>query len=145
MMNATPRFPCSEYHCSILPSRYRSTVSRTSSGRTARTCDCSKPGLMVPMARILVVGVVFMAAPCAFAELKPTRQPISASAAASANFMLSLFCVSLRRPVNPKPARDALALDAAHGQAGAHAMAERIIGRDRRQRIGANGDQGRGH
>jgi hypothetical protein len=33
------------------------------------------------MARILVVGVVFIAAPCAFAELKPTRQPISANAA----------------------------------------------------------------
>src|SRR6516162_9349731 len=89
MMNATPGFPCSEYHCSILPSRYRSTVSRTSSGRTANTCDCSKPGLMVPMARILVVGVVFIAAPCAFAELKPKRQPISASAAARANFMSS--------------------------------------------------------
>src|SRR5262249_8259990 len=49
----------------------------TSSGRTANTCGCSKPGLMVPMARILVVGVVFIAAPYAFAELKPTRQPIS--------------------------------------------------------------------
>src|SRR5262249_3529503 len=57
---------------------------------------------MVPMARILVVGVVFIAAPCAFAELKPTRQPISASAAARANFMLSPFCVSLRRPGEPE-------------------------------------------
>ena len=43
---------------------------------------------MVPMARIFVVGVVFIAAPCAFAELKPTRQPISANAAAETNFML---------------------------------------------------------
>src|SRR5271166_4559683 len=56
---------------------------------------------MVPMARILVVGVVFIAAPCAFAELKPTRQPISAIAAARANFMSSPFCVSLRRPGEP--------------------------------------------
>src|SRR5215470_5359472 len=101
MMNATPRFPCSEYHCSILPSRYRSTVSRTSSGSTANTCDCSKPGLMVPMARILVVGVVFIAAPCAFAELKPTRQPISANAAAETNFMLSPLRVLFRRPGEP--------------------------------------------
>src|SRR6516162_2830363 len=101
MMNATPGFPCSEYHCSILPSRYRSTVSRTSSGRTANTCDCSKPGLMVPMARILVVGVVFIAAPCAFAELKPTRQPISANAAAETNFMLSPLRVLFRRPGEP--------------------------------------------
>src|SRR5262249_18436068 len=46
---------------------------------------------MVPMARILVVGVVFIAAPCAFAELKPKRQPISASAATRANFMSSPF------------------------------------------------------
>jgi hypothetical protein len=38
--------------------------------------------LMVPMARILVVGVVFIAAPCASAELKPTRQPVIANAAA---------------------------------------------------------------
>src|SRR5258708_27748997 len=68
------------------------------SGRTANTCDCSKPGLMVPMARILAVGVVFIAAPCAFAELKPTRQPISANAAAETDFMLSPLCVSLRRP-----------------------------------------------
>src|SRR6516164_7874214 len=101
MMNATPGFPCSEYHCSILPSRYRSTVSRTSSGRTANTCDCSKPGLMVPMARILVVGVVFIAAPCAFAEFKPTRHPISANAAAETNFMSFPLCVSLRRPDEP--------------------------------------------
>src|SRR5262249_11356503 len=72
------------------------------SGRAANTCDCSKPGLMVPMARILVVGVVFIAAPCAFAELKPTRQPIGARAAARANFMLSLFCASLRRPGKPE-------------------------------------------
>src|SRR5262245_43069077 len=50
---------------------------------------------MVPMARILVVGVVFIAAPCEFAELKPTRQPISANAAAETNFMLSPLCVSL--------------------------------------------------
>src|SRR6202042_1426854 len=71
------------------------------SGRTANTCDCSKPGLMVPMARILVVGVVFIAAPCAFAELKPTRQPISANAAAETNFMSSPLCVSLRRPGEP--------------------------------------------
>src|ERR1700746_1033313 len=56
---------------------------------------------MVPMARILVVGVVFIAAPCAFAELKPTRQPISANAAAETNFMLSPLCVSLRRPGEP--------------------------------------------
>src|ERR1700757_5310712 len=56
---------------------------------------------MVPMARILVVGVVFTAAPCAFAELKPTRQPISANAAAETNFMLSPLCVSLRRPGGP--------------------------------------------
>src|SRR5271170_2952778 len=56
---------------------------------------------MVPMARILVVGVVFIAAPCAFAELKPTRQPISAIAAARANFMSSPLCVSLRRPGEP--------------------------------------------
>src|SRR5262249_24543782 len=53
---------------------------------------------MVPMARTLVVGVVFIAAPCAFAELKPTRQPITAKAAAETNFMLSSLCVSLRRP-----------------------------------------------
>jgi hypothetical protein len=53
------------------------------------------------MARILVVGVVFIAAPCAFAELKPTRQPISANAAAETNFMLSPLCVSLRRPGEP--------------------------------------------
>src|ERR1700741_4367799 len=92
------RFPCSEYHCAILPSRQRSTVSRTSSGRTANSCDCSKPGLMVPMARILVVGVVFIASPCAFAELKPKKQPISANAAAETNVMLSPLCVSLRRP-----------------------------------------------
>src|SRR5262252_9144003 len=52
---------------------------------------------MVPMARILVVGVVFIAAPCAFAELKATKQPISANAAAETNFMLSPLCVSLRR------------------------------------------------
>src|SRR5258707_1790527 len=52
---------------------------------------------MVPMARILVVGVVFIAAPCAFAELKPTRQPTSANAAAETNFMLSPLCVWLRR------------------------------------------------
>src|SRR5262245_50692346 len=39
----------------------------------SNTCDCSKPGLMVPMARILVVGVVFIAAPYAFAELKPAK------------------------------------------------------------------------
>jgi len=51
--------------------------------------------------RILVVGVVFIAAPCAFAELKPTRQPISANAAAETNFMLSPLCVSLRRPGEP--------------------------------------------
>src|SRR5580704_10956377 len=44
---------------------------------------------MVPMARILVVGVVFIAAPCAFAELKPKRQPVSASAAARANFLIA--------------------------------------------------------
>src|SRR5262249_37061236 len=56
---------------------------------------------MVPMARILVVGVVFIAAPSAFAELKPTRQPISANAAAETNFMLSPLCVSLRRPGEP--------------------------------------------
>src|SRR5258706_16451874 len=56
---------------------------------------------MVPMARILVVGVVFIAAPCAFAELKPTRQPISVNAAAETNFMLSPLCVSLRRPGEP--------------------------------------------
>src|SRR5207344_3522344 len=56
---------------------------------------------MVPMARILVVGVAFIAAPCAFAELKPTRQPISANAAAETNFMLSPLCVSLRRPGEP--------------------------------------------
>src|SRR5258708_25698567 len=53
------------------------------------------------MARILVVGVVFIAAPCALAELKPTRQPISANAAAETNFMLSPLCVSLRRPGEP--------------------------------------------
>src|SRR5260370_19478180 len=53
------------------------------------------------MARILVVGVVFIAAPCAFAELKPTRQPINANAAAETNFMLSPLCVSLRRPGEP--------------------------------------------
>src|SRR5262249_34075189 len=64
---------------------------------TANTCDCSKPGLMVPMARILVVGVVFIAAPCAFADLKPTRQLIIANAAAETNFMLSPFCVLLRK------------------------------------------------
>src|SRR5262245_35117855 len=52
---------------------------------------------MVPMARILVVGVVFIAAPCAFAELKPTRQPISANAAAETNFMLSHLCMSQER------------------------------------------------
>src|ERR1700752_4908781 len=56
---------------------------------------------MVPMARILVVGVVFIAAPCAFAELKPTRQPISAKAAAETNFMLSPLCVSLTRLGDP--------------------------------------------
>ena len=56
---------------------------------------------MVPMARILVVGVVFITAPCAFAELKPTRQLISANAAAETNFMLSPLCVSLRRPGEP--------------------------------------------
>src|SRR5262249_25629328 len=56
---------------------------------------------MVPMARILVVGVVFIAAPCAFAELKPTRQPISANAAAETKFMLFPLCVSLRRPGEP--------------------------------------------
>src|SRR5258707_88290 len=56
---------------------------------------------MVPMARILVVGVVFIAAPWAFAELKPTRQPTSANAAAETNFMLSPLCVSLRRPGEP--------------------------------------------
>src|SRR5215831_3305675 len=56
---------------------------------------------MVPMARIFVVGVFFMAAPCAFAELKPTRQPMSANAAAEANFMLSPLCVSLRQPGEP--------------------------------------------
>ncbi len=39
--------------------------------------------------------------PCAFAELKPTRQPISANAAAETNFMLSPLCVSLRRPGEP--------------------------------------------
>src|SRR6516164_4170530 len=73
MMNATPGFPCSEYHCSILPSRYRSTVSRTSSGRTAKTWDCSKPGLMVPMARILVVGAVFIAAPLCVCEIEADK------------------------------------------------------------------------
>src|ERR1700749_3330238 len=56
---------------------------------------------MVPMARILVVGVVFIAAPCAFAELKPTRQPITANAAAETNFMLSPLCLLLRRPGEP--------------------------------------------
>src|ERR1700741_2872838 len=56
---------------------------------------------MVPMARSLVVGVVFIAAPCAFAELKPTRQPISANAAAETNFMFSPLCVSLRRSGKP--------------------------------------------
>src|SRR5262245_52496799 len=60
---------------------------------------------MVPMARILVVGVVFIAAPCAFAELKPARQPISANAAAETNFMLSPLCVSLRRPFAGREAR----------------------------------------
>src|SRR6516162_3664356 len=128
MMNATPGFPCSEYHCSILPSRYRSTVSRTSSGRTANTCVCSKPGLMVPMARILVVGVVFIASPCAFAELKPTRQPISANAAAETNFMLSPFCVSLRRPGEPvgraSPARQP---DSNDRFGGAHSSLQRQI------------------
>src|SRR6516225_2993676 len=97
MMNATPGFPCSEYHCSILPSRYRSTVSRTSSGRTANTCDWSNPGLMVPIARILVVGVVFIAAPCALAELKPAKQQMSAKPAARASFMLSPFRMAVRR------------------------------------------------
>src|SRR5260370_38824371 len=56
---------------------------------------------MVQMARILVVGVVLIAGPCAFAELKPTRQPISANAAAETNFMLSPLCVSLRPPCEP--------------------------------------------
>src|SRR5262245_24439660 len=56
---------------------------------------------MVPMARILVVGVVFIAAPCPFAELKPTKQLISANAAAETNFM---YLPSVRRSgdrVNP--------------------------------------------
>src|ERR1700720_1709395 len=73
---------------------------------------------MVPMARILVVGVVFIAAPCAFAELKPTRQPTSANAAAETNFMLSPLCVSLRRPGEPvgraSPARQPDSNDNAH-------------------------------
>src|ERR1700741_2044510 len=101
------RFPCSEYHCAILPSRQRSTVSRTSSGRTANTCDCSKPGLMVPMARILVVGVVFIAAPCAFAEWKPTRQPITANAAAETIFMLLPSVCRSDDRVNPQHMRPA--------------------------------------
>src|SRR5262245_40434611 len=46
---------------------------------------------MVPMARILVVGVVFIAAPYAFAELKPTRQPISANAAAETNLRIGFL------------------------------------------------------
>jgi hypothetical protein len=70
------------------------------------------------MARILVVGVVFMAAPCAFAELKPTTQPTSANAAAETNFMLSPLCVSLRRPGEPvgraSPARQSDSNDNAH-------------------------------
>src|ERR1700756_1834291 len=56
---------------------------------------------MVPMARILVVGVVFIAAPCAFAELKPTRQPMSANAAAETDFMLSSSVCRSGDRVNP--------------------------------------------
>src|SRR5262249_60153840 len=85
---------------------------------------------MVPMARILVVGVVFIAALCAFAELKPTRQPISASAAAETNFMLSPFCVSLRRPGEPV-GRDTTSsrqnIGAGDHQGGA--LARRLVGK----------------
>src|SRR5215469_11477270 len=70
----------------------RSTVSRTSFGRIANTLAGSTPGLIVPIARIFVVGVdVFMG--CAYPEFGPKRLRISIRPAERACFIYLLHNV----------------------------------------------------
>ena len=85
------RFPVASDHCSILPSG-RGRQFPDFSGRTANTCDCSKPGLMVLMARIWSSASFHSGSLCVCG--------IEADKAATApmrrqsNFMLSPLCVA---------------------------------------------------
>src|SRR5271163_355636 len=56
MRNTTPLWSCLRYHWSILPSRYRRTVSRTSEGRIGIHTFGVALAVKLPMARSLVVG-----------------------------------------------------------------------------------------
>src|SRR5260370_8955463 len=60
--------------------------SRTSAGRIAKTLSRSTPGLMVPIARIFVVGVDCMAV-CPYPVVKPARPSITARPATRAYFI----------------------------------------------------------
>jgi hypothetical protein len=58
---------------------------------------------MVPMARILVVGLVFIAAPCAFAELKDDKAADKRQCSGKSEFhVISLLCRPGER-AKPKP------------------------------------------
>src|SRR5215475_3354862 len=71
-------------------------VSRTSSGRIANTLAGSTPGLIVPIARIFVVGVDVVMG-CAYPEFKPERLKISIRPAERACFIYVLH--NIWRPV----------------------------------------------
>src|SRR5215469_752053 len=71
----------------------RSTVSRTSFRRIANTLAGSTPGLIVPIARIFVVGVDVVMG-CAYPEFGPKRLKISIRPAERACFIYFLHNVS---------------------------------------------------
>src|SRR5215469_8724353 len=70
----------------------RSTVSRTSFGRIANTLAGSTPGLIVPIARIFVVGVDVVMG-CAYPEFGPRRLKIRIRPAERACFIYLLHNV----------------------------------------------------
>src|SRR5579863_3351426 len=70
----TPLPSAREYHCRILPSRYRRTVARISSGITLMTFSRSTPGFIVSITRTSVAGAG-AAGDCGYSgeiRIKPT-------------------------------------------------------------------------
>src|SRR5277367_1678531 len=105
MRNTTPLWSCLRYHWSILPSRYRRTVPRTSEHRIGIHMFGVALAAKLPIARSLVVGTARTedagASTGAVAWAREIAGLISTRAAARAMRLAGPIRLTLPRPVSP--------------------------------------------